>query len=95
MGAQDSPRASRSLDIDWPTVFRSAPLDFAERLADNLNALVIEDGKKVGRLLDWVGVAEMTPQSERVLILCAEYAARTGQMPFDEAFAKGREVLNG
>jgi len=66
----------------------------AEALGRSLNEAVIAEGKAVGRLLDWIGVAEMTPLRERVLILCAEYASRTGQMPFDEALAKGRGVLD-
>jgi hypothetical protein len=80
--------------IDFDALFAAAPADFPERLADNFNALLAGELQNAGRLLDWVGVAAMTPISERVLILCAEYVSRTGQMPLDEALAKGREILD-
>lgn len=68
--------------------------DFAERFAASVDALVIDEAKAVGCLLDWVGVAAMSPLRERVLVLVAEYLSRTGQMDLDEAFAAGREVMD-
>jgi len=72
-----------------------APPDFADRFITEINGIVLDEAKAVGRLLDWVGVAAMSPLRERMLILCAEYLSRTGQLPLDEALALGRDVMKG
>ncbi len=80
--------------IDFDALLAAAPADFPERLAAQFNGLLASELRDAGRLLTWVGVAAMTPFSERVLILCGEYLSRTGQMPLDEALALGRQVLD-
>lgn len=82
-------------EMDFDALLAAAPPDFAERFAASLNGLLLAETQDVAALLDWVGVAAMTPLRERVLILCAEYLSRTGQLSVDEALEKGRDILAG
>jgi hypothetical protein len=82
--------SNRSSILDWSDV----PPDFAERFAERVDGLLLDEARAIGRLLDWVGVAEMSPQRERVLYLCAEYLSRTGQLDVETALRFGREVVS-